>query len=93
MLRIKQMLGNLMSLPPNISNHEELELEDFTEPDTNYEDELPAGWIDGDPIDANGDSVFEDPVMDTLINAEVLLPYEDKMKLVTIKRRTTNING
>ena len=37
--------------------------------------------------------MFEYPVMHTLINAEVLLPYGDEMKLATIKQRTTNING
>lgn len=40
---IKQMLGDMMSLPPNSSKHEELELENLTEPDTNSEDELPPG--------------------------------------------------
>ena len=83
-VRIKDRIGNSVMLPPNADNDISLELDEFADPDGTLENEMledasPAGWIDGDPIDNHGDLVFENPVLDTLINAEALLLYNNEI--------------
>ena len=91
--RITSILGDCMTLPPKDSDVPDLELLDFSDPDNPDDAESPAYWEDGDPVNTNGTAIFETPVADTLINAEVLLPLNNEMKLATVKRRSTDIHG
>ena len=86
-------MSNSIILPPNASNDFDLELDDFAQPNANPKDKFPARWINGDPTNNNGDWVFKNLLLDTLINAEVLLLYNDEMKSATIKEKSTDING
>lgn len=43
---------------------------------------------DEDPLHSNGTSIFEQPVTDLLIHAEVMLPQGEELKLAKVKSRT-----
>jgi hypothetical protein len=67
-----------------------LDLADFSDiPETDLMDD-PAFWLDNDPVDANGNLIFNNNVEDTLIGAEVLLPNNNSSQLGRVKRRTTD---
>lgn len=85
---IKLKLGDALTLlskkPP------ELELYDFADLDIVDKEESLSNWINGDPIDVNSDLIVNEPVIDTLINAEVILPQGSEKKVAVIKRRCTD---
>ena len=74
-------------------NAEKIELADFSDiPETDVTDE-PSFWLDNDPVDANGNLIFDKNVEDNLIHAEVLLPNNGTQQLGRVKRRTTDSVG
>ena len=96
--RIKDKMEDSITLPPIAEDDISLDCDNFADPDdpsdnASIENTLQAGWIDSDPIDADGNLVFKKPVLDTLINPQVLLPYGNEMKLTTIKSKLIDVNG
>ena len=93
---IKSKLGNALSLPEPATTDTPtiIELNDFSDPDdpTNLDDD-PANWLDGDPVDENGNLILDTPVYDTLVHAEVILPNGENNQMAKVKRRTTDVNG
>ena len=51
------------------------------------EDASLAKWIDCATNDNHNDLFFENLVLDTLINAKDLSPYDNKMKLAIIQKK------
>jgi hypothetical protein len=93
--RISSLLGDSIKLPPAKHDPVELELQDFSDPDS-PDDPLdsPSEWIDNDPTNSDGTAIFETPVSDTLINAEVILPSSaNELQLGQVKRRATDRDG
>ena len=92
--RIKTILGDALTTPPKNADPVELELQDFSDPDSQEDaEDTPSQWIDGDPVNPDGTATFETPVNDTLINAEVVLPYNNEKLLAKVVRRSTDKNG
>ena len=91
--RIKSILGDALTIPPNMTEPEVLELQDFSDPDSDNNDDQPSQCLDNDPINDNGKPTFDIPVDDSLINAEVMLPFNNEQKLARVKGRSTDING
>ena len=60
----------------------------FDDPDVEEDKPLPE-----DPVDADGRAMFESPVTDLLLNAEVLLPQGDKIQSAKVSRQDRNSNG
>ena len=50
-------------------------------------------WDDSDPITPSGVAVYENSLVDTQMNAEVLLPLNDKLEKATVNRRHINEKG
>ena len=48
---------------------------------------------DGDPVDDNGKAVFERPMTDLLINAEVILPHGDQHQSAKVISKVLDNNG
>ena len=91
---IKSILGDAMTIPPKTSEPTVLELQDFSDPDSDETTEnQPSQWLDNDPINDDGTAIFDTPVADTLINAEVILPFNNENRLARVKGRSTDING
>ena len=42
-------------------------------------------WLDGDHLDTNSYPIFENSLSDTLINAEVILPYGEEFETHKVK--------
>ena len=92
--RIKSLLGDSITIPPPKPDVLDLDLEDFSDITATTDDkETPSLWSDDDPVDEKGTAIFESPVTDTLINAEVLLPCNDKMLMGTVTSRATDNKG
>ena len=89
--RIKSLLGDLITLPSKLPKLDHTSDFDF-DPRDNDEDE-PLGWINGDPVDANGIPAFENAIGDILVNAEVLLPQGEELISAKVKRRHVNEDG
>ncbi len=56
-------------------------------------DPPPIHEVDEDPADSDGTSVFEKPITDHWINAELTLPQGEKMQTAKVIRRSTDDNG
>ena len=93
--RIKAILGDSITLPTDNTAALELELLDFSDPDSPTDPlDSPSQWLDNDPTNKDGTATFETPVSDALINAEVVLPSSThEMKLGKVTRRSTDVNG
>ena len=80
-----------MDIPSTESiNTDVLDLADFSDIlETDLINE-PAFQLDNDPIDANGNLIFNRNVEDTLINAEVLLLNNTSSQLGRVKRHKTD---
>ena len=87
-MKIKSLLGDSLTLPSKLSKPFDTSDFDFN-PRNNDEDE-PLGWIDGDPVDANGTPVFKNPIGDILVNAKVLLSQEEELISAKVKCRHVN---
>ena len=89
---ITQRLGDSLSTPPPSVKPESMDPLDFDARES--DDEVPIGWVDGDPIDPSDNKpVFEHSLSDTLIGAEVLLPQGENLKSAKVKGRHTNEDG
>ena len=73
-------LTNNIVLNTSPKQSTKLELDDFFNPDMVDKEYHPSKWLEGNPIDENGNLIFEQPVIDMLINAEVLLPHRGSRK-------------
>ena len=87
---IQKIFGDSMSVPTDITKPSDLDLHDLTSEDDENE---PLSLSDDDPLTANGTSVFEKPITDLLIHAEVLLPQGEEMKAAKVKGRAKDNNG
>ena len=76
---IKKKYGDSVTLPPKPVKPEELEVEDLIDEPLEGIDE-PVWLMEEDPIDADGTTVYEKPLNDLLIHAEVLLPQGEVMQ-------------
>jgi len=70
--KILDKLGDSLSPPPKPKDIDTFE-DMFNDPDIEEDEPLPE-----DPVDADGCAMFDSPVTDLLINAEVLLPQGEK---------------
>ena len=88
---IKRKLGDSMVIPTTESvNADTLDLADFSDiPETDLMNE-PSFWLDNDPVDANGNLIYDKNIEDALIEAEVLLPNDKSSQMGRVKRRTTD---
>ena len=83
---IAKKLGTSMTKPPKPPDN----VEPYS--DGNL-DPISIDDVNEDPIDNSGRSVFEKPVLDHLIHAEVTLPQGENMQLAKVVGRTRNDNG
>jgi hypothetical protein len=80
--RIKSILGDSLFPPPLNPDIIDLELQDFSDPDSqDNNSDSPSKWQDGDPVNPDGTATFESPIIDTLINTEVVLPLNNEKLL------------
>lgn len=56
-------------------------------------DPTPIHEIDEDPVDVDGTAVFEKPITDHLINAELQLPQGEKLQSAKVIGRSKDIDG
>ena len=87
---ILKLFGDSMTVPPETPIPADLELNDIKGED---DEEEPLHLMDEDPLDSNGRALYEKPLNDLLIHAEVLLPHGEKMHNAKVKQRTKNIEG
>ena len=78
---IKEKFGDSMTLLSTENTSSVVDSSDFTYDTREDDEDEPLGWIDGNPIDAHRIPVFENSLSDSLINAEVLLPHGEELKL------------
>ena len=71
---IRGKLGDSMTLPPNETKPSVIDSSDFTYDTREDDEDEPLGWIDGDPIDANGVPVFETPSVTPLLMLRFSFP-------------------
>ena len=83
---ISEKLGNSIKKPEKLPENIEL----YSEKD---EPELTIEDVENDPVDSNGMAIFEKPVIDHLIHAEVSLPKGENIQLAKVLRRSTDNNG
>eukprot|EP00957_Ditylum_brightwellii_P069573 5284203-Ditylum_brightwellii.AAC.1 len=88
---IATLLGDSITLPPNVVNPQDADQFDFN-PREDDEAE-PLGWINGNPLDEDGTPTFENSLIDTLINAEVLLLSGGSLEKTKVKGRHTGQDG
>ena len=88
-LAIKKLLGDSISLPASDSTPTDVKLEDFLDDD----EEEPILSLEEDPVDCTGKSVYEKPLTDMLIHAEVLLPQGEQVKSAKVKGRAKDGDG
>ena len=90
---ILKKFGNSMTVPDK-DNLIDLDLNDLTlEPDEIKEQSMHDQLVGEDPLDHDGTSVFDKPINDYLIHAEVLLPKDESMTNAKVKGRSKGING
>ena len=86
---IKSKYGDSITKPPSPSPDDAPSILDFT---TDEDDEIPP-ITDEDPLDDSGVPIFERPVNDILINAEILLPQGEEVKSGKVVGRTKDDCG
>ena len=84
---IRKKLGDSMTLPKKPLSTEYIPYSDGVEPDPLH---LPS---DDDPVDTDGTSVFEKPITDYWIHAEVSLPQGEKMRSAKVVGRSKDSDG
>ena len=83
---IAKKLGTSMTKPPKPPDN----VEPYSDGNV---DPISIDDFNEDPIDNSGRSVFEKPVLDHLIHAEVTLPQGENMQLAKVVGRTRNDDG
>ena len=89
---IKKKYGDLVTLQPKPVKPEEFEVKDLFNELLEGIDE-PVRKMEEDPLDADGTTVYEKPLNDLLIHAEVLLPQGGVMQQAKVKGRSKDIHG
>ncbi len=84
---IRKKLGDSITLPKKPLSTEYIPYSDGVEPDPLH---LPS---DDDPVDKDGTSVFEKPITDYWIHAEVCLPQGEKLKSAKVIGRSKDSDG
>jgi hypothetical protein len=86
---ITELLGDSVSLPAVPEKTLDLDIVDLI--DDTVDD--PLLLLEEDPIDSDGTSVYEKPITDLLIHAEVLLPQGDTMQQAKVIQRSKSPSG
>ena len=76
---------------PVVEKEEKLNMEDFIDAEENIEDK--PFWVDGDPVSADNQATFEQPVKDLLVGMELNMPQVDEMRRAKVLRKSTNSQG
>ena len=76
---------------PGVEKEEKLNMEDFIDAEENIEDK--PFWVDGDPVSADNQATFEQPVKDLLVGMELNMPQVDEMRRAKVLRKSTNSQG
>ena len=84
---IKSKMGDSMSFPPKSKAKDHVPYSDDTDPDP---PELPS---DSDPVDKDGVALFEKPLTDVWINAEINLPQGEAMQSAKVIGRAMDEDG
>ena len=84
---IRHKLGDSISLPDKSNK---ATLVPYADDETPQPPTLPN---DDDPVTKDGLAAFERPMTDTLINAEVTLPHDDRMQCAKVISRVLDANG
>ena len=86
-------LGESMDLPPNELKPSLSDANDFDFYSRESDSDEPIGWLDGDPLESDGTTVFENSRSGTLFNAEILLPQGEDLIAAKIKGRHVDDNN
>ncbi|GFH47961.1 hypothetical protein CTEN210_14370 [Chaetoceros tenuissimus] len=76
---------------PVVEKEEKLNMEDFIDAEENIEDK--PFWVDGDPVSADNQATFEQPVKDLLVGMELNMPQVDEMRRAKVLRKSTDSQG
>ncbi len=86
---IQQKLGDSINFPPSRDTVKK-EFEPYSDDDDPDSVELPE---ENDPVNAEGTAVFEQPITDRMINAELNMPQGEEMRHAKVIGRSKDADG